>query len=375
MDLGLIREQIDAVDRELVALFEKRMDLCKDVAAFKIENNRQVLDPEREKQKIEKIGEITEHEEYRQSTKELFKQIMAMSRKMQYKMLAEHGLMSEIGFREIDELPKENKRIVYQGVEGAYAHEAALQYFGDEADTFHVDTWRDAMEAVKNKEADYAVLPIENSTAGAVTQVYDLLIEYGNYILGETFLKVEHSLVGMPEAELSGIQTVYSHPQALMQSAAFLEEHREWKQVSLANTAVSAKKVCEDRDVTQAAIASKRAAAIYGLKVLQENIQNQACNTTRFVIVGREQVYRRDAGKVSISFEIPHESGSLYDSLSHFLFNNINLTNIESRPIEGRNWEYHFIIDFEGNLCDAKVKNALRSIGEEAGCLKILGNY
>lgn len=375
MDLLKIRDKIDSVDREIVKLFEERMDLCRDVAEFKIENNKQVLDPEREKQKIESIRELTQNEAYQQGLGELFRQIMAMSRKMQYKMLAEYGIMKDVEFEETQSIKKDNLKIVYQGVEGAYAHEAALQYFGEGADAYHVSSWREAMEEVKCKRADYAVLPIENSTAGSVTQVYDLLMEYDNYIVGELLLKVEHALIGLSKAELSDIKKVYSHPQALMQSEGYLYQHKDWQQISVSNTAVSAKKVLEDKDVTQAAIASKRAAKIYGLKILEEDIQDNDLNTTRFVVVGREKVYAKGADKISIVFEISHESGSLYELLSHFIYNNLNMTKIESRPIEGRNWEYRFFLDFTGNLKDAAVKNALRGIDEEAISFKILGNY
>lgn len=375
MDLLEIRDKIDSVDREIVKLFEERMDLCREVAEFKIENHRQVLDPVREKQKIAKIEEITGSDSYKQSSGELFKQIMAMSRKMQYKLLAEHGLMKDVEFEEVEQIEKAQAKVVYQGVEGAYAHEAALEYFGEDADTYHVASWRDAMEEVKQGRADYAVLPIENSTAGSVTQVYDLLTEYDNYIVGETFLKVEHALIGLPDAELSDIRKVYSHPQALMQSEGYLYQHRQWQQISVSNTAASAKKVLEDGDVSQAAIASRRAAGIYGLKVLKESIQDNDLNTTRFVIVGKKKIYAKDAAKISICFEIAHESGSLYEMLSHFIFNNLNMTKIESRPIEERRWEYRFFLDFTGKLGDAAVKNALRGIDEEAIHFKILGNY
>ena len=374
MDLLEIRDKIDSVDKELVKLFEERMDLCKNVANYKIENQKQVLDPVREKEKIAAIEEFA-RSEYQQGSGELFRQIMAMSRKMQYKMLAEHELMKEVAFTEVENIDKTNVKVVYQGVEGAYAHEAALQYFGEDVNAYHVASWRDAMEEVKQGRADYAVLPIENSTAGSVTQVYDLLMEYDNYIVGETFLKVEHALIGLPEAEISDIKRVYSHPQALMQSEGYLYQHKDWQQISVSNTAASAKKILEDGNVSEAAIASRRAAAIYGLKVLKESIQDNDLNTTRFVIVGKDKIYAKDASKISICFEIAHESGSLYEMLSHFIFNNLNMTKIESRPIESRNWEYRFFIDFTGKLGDAAVKNALRGIDEEACSFKILGNY
>ena len=179
---------------------------------------------------------------------------------------------------------------------------------------------------------------------------------------------------GCPERLWSDIKTVYSHPQSLMQSAKFLENH-SWQLISMQNNAFAARKVAEEQDKSQAAIASEYAGQIYGLEVLQKGVNHSGTNSTRFIIVTNQKIFKRDARKVSICFEVPHESGSLYHMLSHFIYNNLNMTKIESRPIEGRNWEYRFFVDFEGNLADSAVKNALRGLREEARNMKILGNY
>ena len=380
LDLNKIRENIDETDKAIVELFEKRMKLCEEVAEYKIETGKQVLDTTREKQKIEKVTSLATGDFNKKSVEELFKQIMAMSRKMQYQILERHGIDNVVNdvvnFEVIDEIKTNGVKVVYQGLEGAYAHDAVCQYFGEDADMYHVDSWRDAMEDVRDGRADYAVLPIENSTAGMVSQVYDLLVEYNNHIVAETYVKVEHALLGTQDSSIEDIEVVYSHPQSLMQSARFLEEHREWQQISLSNNAVSAKKVADEQDKTHAAIASVRAGKLYGLKVLKEKVNYSDVNTTRFVIVAKNKICKKDANKVSICFEIVHESGSLYNMLSHIIFNNLNMTNIESRPIEGRKWEYRFFVDFEGNLvADAAVRNALKGIASEAINLKILGNY
>ena len=165
-------------------------------------------------------------------------------------------------------------RIVFQGVEGAYSQQAMTEYFGKDCDSFHVETWKDAMEVIKNGDADFAVLPIENSTAGIVSENYDLLVEYDNYIVGDQVIQIKHALLGRPEAQIEDITTVYSHPQALMQCSDFLYEHSNWEKISLKNTAVSAKKVMEDGDRTHAAIASTLTAELYGLKVLDVSIKN-----------------------------------------------------------------------------------------------------
>jgi len=219
------------------------------------------------------------------------------------------------------------------------------------------------------------VLPIENSSAGIVADNYDLLVNFENYIVGEQIVKCEHALIGLPGTKLEEIKTVYSHPQALAQCAEYLERHPKWRQIPYDNTALAVKKVAEDGDCTQAAVGSKFAAELFGLEVLAENIYFNKKNSTRFIIVTNQRIFRKGANKISICFETPHSSGSLYDMLSHIIYNNLNMNNIESRPIPGKNWEYRFFVDFEGNLNDGAVKNALRGIREEAINMKILGNY
>ena len=375
LDLQEIRKQLDGIDREIVSLFEKRMALSGQVAEYKIETGKPVYDKEREKQKIESVIGMVEDEFQKQAVRELFTQMMTISRHFQYKLMAERGLKAENDFRPVKNLPANQVRVVYQGVEGAYTHEAALKYFGTDVDIYHVESWEDAMKEVEAGTADYAVLPIENSSAGAVTHNYDLLIKYNNYIVAETFLPVDHALLGLSEAEEGDIQTVFSHPQALMQCSEFLNANRNWRQISVENTAVAAKKVFEDGDPSQAAVASEIAGSIYGLKVLKSSINHNKNNTTRFIILSKEPIYREDAGKISISFELPHKSGSLYNMLSNFIYNGVNMVMIESRPILGRNWEYRFFIDIEGNLSDASIQNALKGISEEGSNMRVLGNY
>ncbi len=374
MDLLELREQIDTIDAQIVELYEKRMDICSQVAEYKIGAGKKVFDRQREQEKLAKVKSLTHNEFNSHGVEELFEQIMSMSRKLQYQLLAAKGSQGKLPFIGVDKLDTGKARVVFQGADGAYSQAAMLQYFGDSITSFHVDTFRDAMSAIDEGSADFAVLPIENSTAGMVSEIYDLLVEFENYIVGEQIIRIEHCLLGVPGAQLSDIKTVYSHPQSLMQSAKYLADH-DWKQISMQNNAFAAKKVAEDKDRTQAAIASEHAAGIYGLEVLKKGVNQCGNNSTRFIIVTNQKIFRQDAGKVSICFEVPHESGSLYHMLSHFIYNNLNMTKIESRPIEERNWEYRFFIEFEGNLADSAVKNALRGLRDEARNMKILGNY
>lgn len=374
MDLLELRNQLDGIDAQIVSLYEQRMEVCRQVAEYKLQNGKKVLDRQRENEKLEKIKSLTHNDFNRQGAAELFEQIMSMSRKLQYQMLAEYGGQSRLPFIGVDNLDTGKARVVFQGAEGAYSQAAMLQYFGEQVSGFHVDTFREAMSAIDEGSADFAVLPIENSTAGIVNEIYDLLVEFENYIVGEQIIKIEHCLLGVPGAVTEDIKTVYSHPQSLMQSAKYLAE-QDWQQISMQNNAFAAKKVAQEKDKSQAAIASEQAGRIYGLEVLKKGVNHSDTNSTRFIIVTNQKIFRTDAKKVSICFEVAHESGSLYHMLSHFIYNNLNMTKIESRPIENRNWEYRFFVDFEGNLADSAVKNALRGLREEARNMKILGNY
>ncbi len=374
-DLNKIREEIDEIDRQMVALYEERMRRTTEVAEYKISVGRQVLDKEREAEKLAKVKAQVQAQENRYGVGELFEQIMALSRKRQYQLMNQHGQVQELGFRQVDNLPFETQKVVYQGTEGAYSQIAMQTYFGKDVENYHVDTWREAMEEIQSGEADYAVLPIENSSAGIVGENFDLMLEYDNYIVAEQMIPIEHMLLGLPEAELSDIRTVYSHPQALMQSIDFLEEHQEWEAVPVKNTAGAAKQVLRENRKDQAAIASKMTAELYGLKILKDNINFSEENHTRFIIVGGKKLRLDGANKVSICFEVSHESGSLYHMLSHFMFNNLNMVKIESRPIKDKSFEYRFFVDLEGNLGEGAVQNALKGLMEEALYVKVLGNY
>ena len=374
MDLLELRGKLVQIDEQIVRLYEERMEVCSQVADYKIETGKKVLDKSREEEKLRKVRSLAHNDFNAHGVQELFEQIMSMSRKLQYNKLAQTGAYGKLPFIAVDKLDLQGVRVVFQGAEGAYSQMAMLKYFGEDINCFHVDTFRDAMCAIEEGSADYAVLPIENSTAGIVNEIYDLLVEFENYIVGEQIIKIEHCLMGLPGTSLEQIRTVYSHPQSLMQSARYLNAHDNWRQISIQNNAFAARKVSEDKDMSQAAIASEQAAKIYGLDILERGVNQSGTNSTRFIIITNQKVFLKDAKKVSLCLELPHESGSLYHMLSHFIYNNLNMTKIESRPIEERNWEYRFFIDFEGNLTDGAVKNALRGLREEARSMKILGN-
>ncbi len=373
--LDELRVRLDKIDDQIVKLYEERMSVCREVGEFKVKSGRKVFDRQRENQKLADVAAKVSGEFNQKGIQELYQQLMSMSRKLQYQQLVEAGALGRLPFIEVDTLIPADARVVFQGVEGAYSQAAMENYFGEVRNNFHVRTFREAMEAIEEGSADFAVLPIENSSAGAVNEVYDLLVEFENYIVAETILPIDNTLCAVPGAKLSDIRRVYSKAEALMQTGRFLEAHGEWQQISFSNTAAAARKVLMEQDKSQAAVCSAYAAKVYGLDILVDNINDEPNNSTRFIIVTNQKIFTPAASKISICFEVPHESGSLYQILSHFIYNDLNMSKIESRPIEGRSWEYRFFVDFDGNLADPAVKNAIRGLREEARNLKVLGNY
>ena len=274
----------------------------------------------------------------------------------------------------IEELPKEGKKICYAGVPGAYAEAAAMRYFGEDADLLNVKTFDDVVAAVENGQADYGVLPVENSSAGFVSGNYDIIRRAGVTIVEEVVLDIEHALLGLPEAELSDIRKVYSHNQGIMQCREYIESH-QFSSETTSNTAVAAKKVMESGDITKAAIASERAAELYNLKVLARRINFTRDNATRFVILTKKKTVLTGSDSVIICFTAPHRVGSLYQIMGIINKNSINMTRIESRPSLKKKWEYSFYVSFEGKLTDRNVARALGEIRYETEDLTVLGTF
>ena len=372
----LLQEQLDRTDREIAALLEKRMTLGEEISREKIAGGSRMFDKVYEGKKMDELTSAASNDLHRHCIREVYSLISTLGRKQQYSQLKMAGASGRLPFIEVASLTEgEKPRVVYQGTEGAYSHAAMCAFFGNDVNGFHVRSFRDAMEAISDGAADYAVLPIENSTAGIVADNFDLLVDFENYIVGQQVIRCEHVLMGLPGTRLEEIETVYSHQQALSQCEEYLDAHPSWIRVPYANTALAAAKVAGEGIASQAAIGSRFAAERYHLEVLAEHIYHNEANSTRFILVTNQRIFLRGAEKISICFEGRHSSGSLYHILSHIIYNDLNMTLIESRPIPGRNWEYRFFVDFEGNLNDSSVRNALRGIRMEASNMKILGNY
>lgn len=377
LDLAKIRKDLDDIDAQIVALYKERMEKAAEVAAYKLSTGKPVLDMQREREKLEAVTALVAQDFEKVAVEELYKQIMTASRRYQYTLLSQQKLTVDLGFLETDTLPNFGKKqmdIVYQGLEGAYSSIAAKAYFGKEHHFYPVQRFEEAIYEIQEGRADYAVIPIDNSSAGMVVDTYDLLSEYAIYIVGEYFLNIHHNLIGLQQASLEDIRTVYSHPQALMQCKEYIKE-KGLVPVECLNTAIAANMIAQEQDKTKAAIASRQAAEINGLKILETMINRNEENTTRFIILTKEKIYQKAAKKISIEFTLPHRFGSLYNILGAFVFNGINMIKIESRPIKEKTWQYRFFIDIEGNLSRMPVLNALTQLQEETESLKILGNY
>lgn len=372
-DLLNIRKRIDEVDKEILRLLESRMELSGEVAESKKKTGKPIYDAIREEEKLVALSQLTSDEFNKTVVRDLFSQVMASSRRLQY-MKLNSGY--DLGFTSIKTLDKsKNTKVVFYGEQGAYTEEAMISYFDNEIESFSARTFEEVMEKVKTGEADYGVLPIENSFTGTLSDIFDLLSKYDNYIIGEKVLRIDHNLLGLSGAKTSEIEKVYSHSQGLLQCSEFLKENPHIKAIAEGSTAGSARKILEENVKTSAAIASRRAGDHFGLEILKASIHNESDNSTRFIIISNKPIYLQGANKISISFGLPHESGSLYHMLSHFIYNNINMTRIESRPFLGRPFEYRFFVDIEGEINDPKVKNALYSIEQEAREMKIIGSY
>lgn len=271
--------------------------------------------------------------------------------------------------------PVECPQVVYQGVAGAYSEMAALAFFGEGARLQGLDRFEDAFEAIQRGEADYAVLPIENSTTGAIRQVYELLAQYEHYIVGEDTVKVEHCLMAPKGATLDTITRVYSHEQGLFQSDRFLSQHPDWEQIPFEDTAASARYVAQTGDITRAAICSARAAELYGLEILHRGTNHNGSNTTRFVVISPRMELRPGADKIAAVLSTPHEVGSLQRILTVCLLHGLNLVKLESRPIPEKSWEYLFFLEFTGSLTAPGMDAALEELSRSTSYLRILGNF
>lgn len=373
LDLDAIRTRINTIDAQLAQLFEERMQVVAQVAAYKKEHNLPVRDSKREQEVLEQAGDRIQDTALRVAWQRIMRQIIETA------VANEHSLMSaeetQNKAAQANQTAPQTGVVAYQGVPGAYSHLALEQHFGSQQKCVAYAVFEDVVRAVKDGAVSYGVLPIENSSTGGITEVYDLVRRYDVSIVGEEIVKVEHNLLAYPGTKLEEVREVYSHPQGFAQCRSFFKKYPLMKQIPYFNTAKGAEYVAEHHTNYMAAVAGRQAAERYGLAILAAHINSNANNYTRFIIIGSQAEFDAAADKITLVVSLRHEPGSLYKLLGYFEEEGLNLTNIESRPLEGRSWEYFFHLDVKGNLQDVLVQKALRQVEDNTIECKILGNY
>ncbi len=373
MDLNEIRVEIDKIDNELIKLLEKRMDCTKAVGEYKASHGIPILDKGRQNVIIEKVEKNAE--KYGSQLKFLFEDIMQISR------MSQNRIIGDCPFREtikniqnnLTHMPTSGVRVACQGIRGANSHIACGEFF-DDCELSFFKTFSDVFEAVKNDEADFGVLPVENTSGGSVSDVYDLLMSHNFYIVSAKAMSISHNLCSLRQSELSDIEQVWSHPQALTQCSSYISKH-DFSPIAYPNTAIAAKKVMEEKRLNCAAICTTQAAEEYGLKVLDKDIQDYNKSTTRFIVISKKPYISENANKISLCFNVEHEEGALSRVLNMFSLLGLNLTKIESRPMKNAEFDYLFYLDFTGNLRDKSVMDFLCTLSEEVKVFSFMGNY
>lgn len=374
-DIEDYRSGIDEIDKQITKLFEERMDTVINIANYKKDRNLPIFNRDREDEVINKNVGYLKNNDYAEETRKFFISLMEVSRELQSRKMLE---TEEVIEKKADLAESKNTKqckIGFYGVPGSFTEEAMLKYFGQVEDPNAYDEFEDIFLAVKNDEIKYGILPIENSSTGAISQVYDLIYKYGFYIVGEECIKINQNLIGVKGTTLDTVKEVYSHPQPIEQSSEFLKKYSNWKLIPFHSTAVSAKLISDLKDTSKVAIASNRAAIIYGLDIIEANINNQSDNSTRFIIISKSLETDENCNKVSVVFSLEHKAGTLYKLLRHFAENNINMMKIESRPMEKGAWKYFLYIDFEGNIKSEKVATSLKLIEQSSAYFKLIGGY
>jgi len=351
MNLDDLRKKIDEIDSRIVALIAERQNISKEIGQGKHKTSRIIEDRERELRVLKHVRSLARDKKISPSDIEgIYKQIIDASKKIQ------------------------GVAVAYQGEPGAYTEEAAIQFFGQSTKGLPYDTLDEVFEAVEKGKAPFALVPVENSLEGSITRSYDLLLDSPLMVCGETELRISHCLIAVEGAGLDTIKFVYSHPQALGQSRNFLKKLKA-EIIPASDTAGSVRMIKEKKRKDFAAVASAKAAELYGMKILAKEIEDNPHNFTRFFVLSKEDSPPTGNDKTSIVFSLKHKPGALYDCLGEFARRKINLSKLESRPTRHQPWEYNFYMDFAGHREDKAVAEALKALEEHAVFVKILGSY
>ena len=376
MDISELREQINEIDHEIVELYGRRMETARAIGQYKREHNLPVLDSERERSLLNKVAEQA-GEENEQGIRALYHLLIDHSR-MRQEMDGhpESPLGQQI--REIvaamPEIFPEKAMIACQGVEGAYSQlacEKMIRY----PSILYCRTFENVFGAIESGLCQYGILPIENSLAGSVNSVYDLMIRHHCYIVRSVRIKIDHTLLALPGTRMDEIREIYSHEQAIQQCSAFLSRHKEWHVNVCTNTAAAARMVAESGRRDAAAISSGHCAALYGLECLSSDIQNNSNNHTRFICISKKPEIYPGADHTSLMLVLPNHPGSLYQLLSRFNALDINLIKLESRPLPGRDFEFMFYFDLEASVGSPTFSRLIEELDITMNQFSYLGSY
>lgn len=378
MELNLqdIRGQLDQIDDQLIGLFARRMRLVSDVAAYKKENGLPILDSGRERQIINRVS-LAAGEDLEHYAKLLYQTLFSVSRAYQARqLLPKSTLMSELERAAENVRPHMPERVTVacQGTEGAYSQKITDRMF-EFADILYMNTFNDVFNAVEKGMCPFGVLPIENSTAGSVTQVYDLMEKHRFHIVKAARQRIDHRLLALPGVQIEDIREVVSHEQALRQCGAFLAAHPKIKVTAMENTAKAAAFAAASGRRDLAAIASQECAQLYGLETLSDAITDTGNNATRFICIAKDLQVYAGANKISLMLSAAHRPGSLYRLLSHISVMGVNLTKLESRPIPGKDFEFRFFFDIEASILDPAIRALMEQLKQDSDQFVFLGNY
>ena len=376
MELSEYRNKLDSIDEEILRLFSERMNIAAEIASWKQENSLPVLDVRREKEKLQRIEEMSDPE-LSDYTFTLFSMLMELSRSRQNRILHRESPETraiEAALRDTPQLFPGKAIVACQGVEGAYSGIACEKLFARPS-IFYFSSFDAVFTAVEKGLCRYGVIPVENSTAGTVNAVYDLMVKHDFRIVRSIRIKVDHNLLVRPGTKAEDITEIYSHGQALTQCAGFLQRFPNAKIIPCENTAVAAKMVAESADPGVAALSSRSCAKLYGLEILMASVQDSDNNYTRFICISKNLEIYPGADHTSLMMVIRDEPGTLHHVLARFYVLGINMHKLESRPIPGRNWEYRFYFDLDTSVYSPKFIQLMGELGDICEEYEYLGSY
>ena len=375
-ELEQLRGDIDAIDRQIVDLMKRRMETVAQVAEYKKANNMPVLDTSRERALLSKVGQEA-GEELADYVQSMYRTIMAASRSYENGKLGRGSKVYDGIKKAMEETPQlfpQRPTVACQGIEGAYSQIACDRLFKAPS-IMYFQSFDHVFKAVESGMCQYGILPIENSTAGSVNAVYDLMIRHNFSIVRSARLKVSHNLLAKPGTKLEDIRDVYSHEQALHQCAGYLAGLKNVAVHVVENTAVAARMVAQSDRSDVAALSSRLCAEQYDLEIVRDNVQDQDNNYTRFICISKKPEIYPGADRTSLMMTLPHKPGTLYNVLAKFYALNINLQKLESRPLPSREFEFMFYFDVEASVSAPEMEKLFRDLEAESEQLRYLGTY